>query len=180
MLTDGQIMELAPRMNIPLVGCYFKNDLPNIEIGKSYIVNLENDVDEQGNISAGTHWIAFQIFRTHSGLLPLFFDSFGFGAPAEVADKIATVTNKKIGFSTRQIQSPSYSGACGWYCLAWLHYMNMKHRSIREDLTDRYNDFVSMFDPENQQINDQTLKLFFRSRPEQVNNIQPPEDTSLE
>lgn len=182
MLTDQQIEELAPRMGIPLAGIYYKNEIPNIQIGRSYVINLSNDVDEQGNVLPGTHWICFQIFRTSGGqLLPLFFDSFGFGAPREVVDEVKLKTPNRIGYSRRQIQSPSFSGACGWYCLAWLHMMNRKSGGhFKDDLIERYNDFVSMFDPDDQYGNDRVLRQFFQSRSEGVDNIEPPANTSVE
>lgn len=181
MLTDAQIADLAPRMGIPLAGIYYKNELPNLEIGKSYIVNLQNDVDEEGNMNPGTHWICFQIFRTSGGqLCPLFFDSFGFAPPKEIEQEVRLKTPSRMGYSTRQIQSPTFSGACGWYCMAWLHYMNRTSgRHFKDDLIERFNDFISMFDPENQYGNDTVLKQFFQSRPGSVDGVQPPENTSL-
>ena len=61
MLTDEQITQLSKRMEIPLAGVYFKDEIPKtIEFNKSYIINLQDSTDEDGNDNSGTHWTFFQ------------------------------------------------------------------------------------------------------------------------
>ena len=63
MLTDTQLWDLADRMNIPLCFVGFKSQLKDetLEYNKSYIINLDNEFDEDGNRNEGTHWTCFQI-----------------------------------------------------------------------------------------------------------------------
>ena len=61
MLTDVQIKELSKRMNIPLEGVYFKDELPqNLKVNKTYIINLEDSEDENGRPNSGSHWTMVQ------------------------------------------------------------------------------------------------------------------------
>lgn len=183
MLSDVQIKELAPRMGIPLEGIYFKDNLPNLEINKAYIINLENQEDEEGNKNFGSHWVAFQIFKTTEGhLLPFFFDSFGFAYPKELNKASRKLTKKMIGYSARQLQDPFISGACGWYCLAWLHFMNRQTgKYFKDDYMERYLDFLEMFDEKNQAHNDNILKMFFKEAPNSEDGgVNLPNDTSPE
>ena len=50
MLNNFQIIELAEKMNIPLEGVYFKDeiDMSDLKVGKSYVINLENEFDDDG------------------------------------------------------------------------------------------------------------------------------------
>lgn len=170
MLSDEDIHQLAPRLSIPLAGIYFKDQLPrSIESGKLYMINIQNEAAEDGSPNPGTHWTGFILI----GGIPFYFDSFGFPAPKELVDRIG----QKIAFNCRQIQSIDYSAACGWYVLAWAHFMLSTNPRFNADYFMRYNDFVSLFDPENQFMNDQILKQFFRAKPgpDPPANTAPPE-----
>ena len=56
MLSDTQIYELAKRMNVPLADVCFKDELQGkLQYNKGYIVNMENELDEDGTPSTGSH-----------------------------------------------------------------------------------------------------------------------------
>lgn len=168
MLTDGQIEELASRMGIPLVFVGFKNELPNkIEANKSYIINMENDIDMDGKINGGSHWTCFQVsvYPNHKKEA-IYFDSFGIGAPELVKKRIKSNFGIETPHTNKDIQS-LMSDACGYYCLAFLHFINeCPHRS-RHLHTDA-NTFMSMFDDLNKSVdwkkNEWILKHFFQSK----------------
>ena len=64
MLTDSDLKDISVKMNVPLVGVVFKDGLPNLgklQYNKSYIVNLENMIDEDGNVNEGSHYTCFQV-----------------------------------------------------------------------------------------------------------------------
>jgi hypothetical protein len=63
MLNNFQMLELAPKMGIPLKGVYFKDELKadDLEVGKSYVINLSDEKDEDGDQNMGTHWVALHI-----------------------------------------------------------------------------------------------------------------------
>ncbi len=77
MLTSDQLEELAPRMGIPLVFCDFKNELPKkIQANKSYIINMENETDMDGQLNSGSHWTCFQVSTYPNGKSEaIYFDS---------------------------------------------------------------------------------------------------------
>jgi hypothetical protein len=68
MLTDTQLEELSEKMKFPLVGVFFKDELPKkIEYNKGYIINLDNSIDENGEENEGTHWTCLQVNKYPSG-----------------------------------------------------------------------------------------------------------------
>ena len=59
MLNNFQLIELSAKMGIPLQGVYFKDDLNanDLQPNKSYILNLSDEFDEDGNRNPGSHWV---------------------------------------------------------------------------------------------------------------------------
>lgn len=183
MLTNLEIADLAQRMRLPFVGCFNKNELPrHFETGKTYIINIQDSHDENNNALPGSHWTAFMLIDTPSKRVPFYFDSFGLGPPAELDRLIRKQMGKKtkIAYSTKQIQHKDVSAACGWFSLAWAHFMSRggDGRFFRHDLFERYADFVDLFDAEQLQRNDDILRMFFQERP--AAGVAPPADTSVE
>jgi hypothetical protein len=95
MLTDVQIKELSKRMNIPLEGVYFKDELPqNLKVNKTYIINLQDSETDDGEQNSGTHWTFLQINQTPKGFNePFYFDSYGM-PPSEIIEAPVVETNK--------------------------------------------------------------------------------------
>lgn len=176
-LSDIQIVDLAKRMDIPLVFCDFKDQLKSqkLSYNKAYIINMEDEFDEQGQRNDGSHYTCFQVNKYPNGQKAgIYFDSFGQPPPKEVED----FCKIKLAYNTKDIQSLMNS-ACGWYCLAFLHFINSsQYRSgnIYQDceaFTDLFEDLnVST----NHLKNEFILKHFFRSsdhskrRPIEVGN----------
>ena len=79
MLTDTQLEELSRKMDFPLVGVFFKDELPRkIEYNKGYMINLDDSIDENGDENEGTHWTCLQVNQYSSGQIePIFFDPYG-------------------------------------------------------------------------------------------------------
>ena len=163
-LTDIQIWDLAKRMQVPLVFCGFKTELKNkkLQYNKSYIVNLEDEFDEHGLKNDGSHYTCFQVNKYPNGKkLGVYFDSFG-QPPPQIVDKFVGF---KLPYNTKDVQSLMNS-ACGWYCLAFLHYINAYNNRTKDLYTD-CEDFTDMFDDLNKSCdhlkNEYILKHFFRS-----------------
>ena len=163
-LTDIQIYDLAKRMNVPLVFCGFKTELDDekLQYNKSYIVNLEDEFDEHGHRNEGSHYTCFQVNRYPSGKIQgIYFDSFG-QPPPQIIEKFVGF---KLPYNTKDIQSLMNS-ACGWYCLALLHYINSYEGRTRDLYTD-CEDFTDLFDDLSKSCdhlkNEFVLKHFFRS-----------------
>ena len=168
MLTDRQITELSKKMNFPLAGVFFKDELPKkIQFNKGYVINLQDSVDEEGNQNEGTHWTALQVNKYPDGKIePIFFDPYG--APPSESIKLFVSNNcgKKLPFTEKDIQS-LMNNACGWYCTAFLHYINTwDNRS--KDLYIDTGIFLEYFDDLNTSIdwkkNEYILKMFFQSK----------------
>jgi len=167
-LSDSQIFTLAKRMRVPLKDVVFKDELhAPLEFNKCYIVNLEDSEDEQGNQNEGTHWCFLQINKYPSGVIhSIWFDPYGQPAPECVKKAVKDTTNK-IGLphTKKDIQS-LMNNACGWFCLAFGHFINAsQYRS--GDLYDDVATFLDMFDDLNHSVdfkkNEYILKHFFRS-----------------
>jgi hypothetical protein len=169
MLTDGQIKEIAPRMSIPLEWIGFKSDLPSvIKPNRSYIVNLDNETDLDGDDNEGTHWTCFQVVETPNGKMEaIYFDSYGISPPEIVKSHIKKSFGiTYIPYTTKDIQS-LMSNACGYYCLAFLHFINgSPYRN--GNLFDDVERFLSMFLDLNKsndfKHNEYILKHFFLSK----------------
>ena len=94
-LTNFQLEELAEKMNFPLEGCYFKDEVPDkLEYNKCYIVNLENELDENGEPNSGSHWTCFQINKYKSGVKEgIYFDPFG----VIYSEKVGKILSNHLG-----------------------------------------------------------------------------------
>ena len=169
MLTDTQIEELCLRMNIPLASIAFKDEIKanHLEYNKSYFVNLDDEYDEKGRLNSGSHWTCFQIAKyPNNEVAPIYFDPFGIGPPECIKEEVMKFCKKKLPFTTKDIQS-MMANACGWYCCAYLHYINnFSHRCM--DIYEDTEMFLSYFDDLNKSIdfmkNEFILKQFFQSK----------------
>ena len=168
-LSDEQIRELCYKMNIPLAenGIVFKDELPTkLEYNKSYFINLEDEYDAKGVLNSGSHWTCFQIAKYPSGKVePIYFDAYGMPPPEVVKERMMKFCKQKIPFNTKDIQS-LMANACGWYCCAFLHYINnFSHKT--GDIYEDTEQFLSYFDDLNKSTdflkNEYILKHFFRS-----------------
>ena len=123
MLSNVQVEELCRKMSIPLHGVYFKSqlkDLGKIEYGKSYIINLESEVGEDGEPNIGSHFTCFQANKLPTGKIQsLYFDSYGTKYPDEVEDFIGI----PIGYTSVDLQS-LVADTCGYWVCAYLYFIN--------------------------------------------------------
>lgn len=163
-LTNIQVEALAKRMKVPLVFCGFKSDLcaEQLQLNKSYIVNLEDEYDENGMPNDGSHYTCFQINEYPNGKHQgIYLDSFGIGPPQEVIDFVGT----QLPYTKKQIQG-LMNNACGFYCLAYLHYINVYPNRLKDLYSDTEH-FIDLFDDlsngEPHLKNEFMLKHFFQS-----------------
>lgn len=168
MLTNVDIEDLAKRMKIPLEFVGFKNELPKkIKTNRAYIINLEDDEDENGEQNNGSHWTCFQVVEyPNKKIEAIYFDSYGSQCPEIVNERMMNNFKiKKIPYNTKDIQS-LMNEACGWFCLAFLHYINSFQQRTKNLYWD-VEDFLSLFDDLNKSIdfkkNEYILKMFFQS-----------------
>ena len=167
-LTDSQIRDLAQRMSIPLADVCFKDELEApLQYNKSYIINLEDSIDEYGQPNDGTHWVFLQVNEyPNKKTEAIYFDPYGQPPPENIKDVVKNTTGKKgLPYTERDVQS-LMNNACGFYCLALGHYINASQYR-RGDLYNDVNVFLEMFDDLNTSVdfkkNEYILKHFFRS-----------------
>lgn len=167
-LTDYQIEELSKKMKFPLEQVCFKDELPHkIKYNKSYVINLEDEIGPDNKPNVGTHWTCFQVNKYQNGKIePIYFDPYGMPPPEIVKKTIERTCGQKLPFCEKDIQS-LMNNACGWYCCAYLHWINsgfMKSGDIYQDT----GAFLEMFDDLNKSVdfkkNEYILKHFFQPK----------------
>ena len=167
-LSDSQITDLCTKMNIPLGDICFKDELPEeLDFNKGYFINLEDSVDQDGKPAYGTHWTFVECVKYPTGETnAIYFDPYGV-APPENVKRVVKNTIKKEGlpYTKKDIQS-LMNNACGYYCLAFAHYINSsKFRTSR--LFEDAETFMSLFEDLNTSTdfkkNEYILKMFFRA-----------------
>jgi hypothetical protein len=131
LLTNFDLQHLCSQFDIPLHFIGFKEDLnhiPKLENG-AYIINLDR------TRSKGTHWVCF---CKHCSTI-MYYDSFGENAPVQVLHTCRKYKCSLIEshFHIQDLQDDS----CGFYCLAFLHYMKDKQLTNRDlnIYNDQYN-----------------------------------------
>lgn len=173
MLSNEQIEEVSPRMNIPLVYCGFKDKLPRvIEANKSYVINLQNALSDDGTQNEGSHWTCFQVGETPNGKRAAFyFDSYGVGEPQVVKQRIhSTFGPIKIYQNKKDVQSLMMD-CCGYYCLAFLHYINdprFKTGNIKSCADNFLDMFVNLEKCADYKMNEHILRHFFLAKDESL------------
>lgn len=166
-LTDTQLKYLAQKMGFDLADVCFKDELPHkIKTNTAYIINLENEFDEDGEPNQGTHWCCFQVNKYPSGKIePIYFDPYGMPPPEIVKKTVERSSGQKLPFTSKDIQS-LMNNACGWYCCAFLHWINSSQFRSK-DLYQDVSSFLDMFDDLTKEVdfkkNEYILKHFFRS-----------------
>lgn len=169
MLTNIDIEKLAEKMEIPLEGVYFKNELPKkIKHNRFYVINLEDSFDEKTKErNDGSHWVALQVNNTNGKIESVYMDSYGAYPPTDII-KFADVEH--LVNNAKNIQS-IMSNVCGFFVCAFGHYINSSpHKSgiLYQDVED----FLSVFDDLNfssdWQKNEYILKMFFQEKPKEA------------
>ena len=165
MLTDVQLRSMAEKMRIPLETVCFKDQLPPLKYNRAYIVNMQNELSEEGDDNTGSHWVAFQIEKQGSEVRPMYVDSFGVGPPVEVSDAVHKFCGKKLPWSSKNTQSIQ-ADSCGFYSLAWLHFISAsqyRRGHIYTDTEGFLDMFVDLNVDHDFKRNEYILKHFFRS-----------------
>ena len=172
-LTDSQIIGLSKKMSIPLADVCFKDELESpLQYNKTYIINIEDSRDENGELNSGSHWVFLQCNKyPNDKIESIYFDPYGQPPPENIKLVVKQTTGKQgLPYTKADIQS-LMNNACGYYCLAMGHFINAsQYRS--NDLYDDVATFLSLFDDLNISVdfkkNEYVLKHFFRSSNENL------------
>jgi hypothetical protein len=152
MLSNFDLEDMAQKHHLNnFVGVFSKDVLPNNLIIGSYIINLENDRDDNGLLNNGSHWLGLFVDNQNTCC---FFDSFGF-APAIEIVTFMRKSKKKIYFNEKQVQNIN-SSSCGLYAFSFCLYMSNNANSGKST-EDVFEDFIDLFS-ENDSKNEKILK----------------------
>lgn len=150
-LTNYDLDAIARKLHIPLNDILCKDQLHGHARNGGYIFNMEDDVDSNGQIKDGTHWICCYIEGKHAG----YFDSFGFQPPIEIQRFLKRFT--PYPWSEQHIQNIR-SEECGWYCIYFIWFM-YTHRHI--PFMKRYHLFLDLWDDDPSK-NEKLLKKYLQ------------------
>ena len=118
MLSNYDIDLLVDKMGIKgFRGCFYKDTLKTIQPNSSYILNLNDEFDEEGERNKGSHWCALVIDDNKQAI---YFDSYGLEPPKEIKHLLKS-SQYKIGNTTKNIQS-LMSNLCGFFCLGFIYF----------------------------------------------------------
>ena len=183
MLNNFQIIELAEKMNIPLESVFFKDeiDVSDLKVGKSYVINLEDEFeDDDKTRNGGSHWVCFHIGKHNGEICIMYFDSYGISPPENLKKIIKAKYNKKINYLTKNVQS-LMSDACGWFCLAYLHFINAFYNRTGDLFSDSAI-FLDLFEDLDLSVdwqkNETLLKMFFVEPNDKPNGLDKSFDVS--
>lgn len=168
MITNFDIERISRKLELPLVGVFSKDRLPEERKIGSYYVNLQNE-----NEGDGTHWVLVKIYcedeRENVETITtnkkgkrvyrcgaLYFDPFGIDMPKEVERFLEPF--KPIPFNNRQIQNIR-SEVCGWYCLACDYAL--EHKQNGDSYLEDFEKFIGFWSDEPRN-NLKILKAFFK------------------
>ena len=131
-------------------GCYVKDDLPELNEGYYYVINLNGQ----------SHWTCLCKTLDKEGHAQyLYYDSYGFPAPIEVEKAIEKDSNRhgkayqaKPSYVSMENQIQDLDAtSCGFYVIAWVRFLHRKKDKIKA-----YKDFIEKF-KEDTDYNDAVL-----------------------
>ena len=70
---------------------FYKDKLKEIKSNSSYILNLNSELDENGNRNKGSHWVSLVIDDDKQGI---YFDSYGLEPPKEIKNLLKVINIK--------------------------------------------------------------------------------------
>ncbi len=141
-LSNFDMLKILKSQNIKINGVYMKDELPSKLKEGFYIVNLASEKDKNG----GTHWMSFYYTPNKS----YYFDPYGELAPLEVNNKITPYI-----YNMKQLQD-YHSTACGYYCIAFIIYMNKQKNKLNGFLK-----FINIFSFDTKENDKKLYKLLY-------------------
>ena len=163
MLSNFDIDLLVKKMEIKnFKGSFYKDKLKEIQPNSSYILNLNSELDEDGNRNKGSHWVSLVIDDNKQAI---YFDSYGLEPPKEIKNLLKS-NQYKIGNTTKNIQS-LMSNLCGFFCLAFIYFLNVSKFRTKNIIYDAsiYIDLFEDLDKVNDVFkNEYVLSLFFTDK----------------
>ena len=132
MLSNHDIDVLVEKLNIPnFRGCFYKDKLKTIQPNSSYIINLNNELDEHGNRNSGSHWTCL---LTDDMKQAIYFDSYGEKEPVEIRN-LLKYNQYSIAHTKKNIQS-LMSNLCVFFCLSFIYFLSVSKFRTKNIIND--------------------------------------------
>ena len=165
-LTNVEIETLAKKMQIPLEFVGYKDELLFMKpkMNRAYVINLEDEFDENGRRNDGSHWVCLLTNdkNAKSKGQYMYFDSYGCPAPKAIQNFVGMT---KIPYNTKDMQG-LLSSVCGYFCLALSHFVFASEHHTGDFYSD-CNNYIDMFHDMNKNMdfyqNEPILRCFFQS-----------------
>jgi hypothetical protein len=171
--TNIQLIEIMDNFGVTsFKGVFSKDKLNKLEPNSSYILNLEDQYDKDGNINAGSHWTCLV---TDFNNRAIYFDSFGYDLPICVRSLLRQ-NHYEFAHTTKQVQN-KMSDLCGYFCCGFIYFLK-KHRKRTKNIYHDATIFLSLFEDLRKVKsikNEYILSLFFTGKNKRIiennNNI---------
>ena len=164
--TNTQLREMIDNFGITgFRGCYYKDMLTSLEPNSSYIINLEDKLDSDGNINNGTHWTCLVTnFRNQA----IYFDPFGFKMP-KCVESLLKNYKYEYAHTTKQVQN-KITDLCGYWCVSFIYFIK-RHPKRTKNIYKDANIFLGLF--ENLKLvkslkNEYILSMFFIKKNKEI------------
>lgn len=148
-ISNFELEDLAVDIGVPLLAVVSKDQLRGQPRDGGYIVNLQDHME-----GPGSHWVALYVEHSKAA----YFDSFGGACPDDVKSFVKGAKKKFNFYATIDQIQHLESEACGYFCLAYLHYM---YNNQHIEFTMRLNQFIAMFDTRDLDSNEEVLTRYF-------------------
>jgi hypothetical protein len=160
MLSNHDIDELVTKMGISnFKGCFYKDKLSKIQPNSSYIINLNNELNEHNNRNTGSHWTCL---ITNDMKQAIYFDSYGEREPNEIRNLLKS-KQYSIAHTSKNIQS-LMSNLCGFFCLSFIYFLSVskfRTKNIIHDASIYLDLFEDLDKVDDVYKNEFVLSLFF-------------------
>lgn len=151
--SNFQLERYCRNLNIKLIACCCKDELPETFYEGGFIINLNDST----NLRPTAHWTAFFTEKNGSSNQACYFDSFGVTFPVEVGHYLRSC--KSVIVNKTQVQNLE-SGWCGIYCVYFLYYMQNNKKRI-PNIEKRFYSFIELFNEHDPEKNLTILKRKF-------------------
>lgn len=130
MLSNFDLYDLADEYSLTLDDICHKNNITNNKkkTNMNIIINLQDS--NKGN---GTHWVC--LVKKDNNYV--YFDSFG----AQPPKVIQQYCKRNLGYNNYIVQNLN-TETCGYYCIAFIHYI----RSHKGGIYELANEFINLFE----------------------------------
>jgi len=155
-ITNFDIIDICRKLHVPLVGVFSKDKLPYHRKDGAYVVNMQDDLDINGSLNQGSHWVCFYIWKKQA----CYFDSFGIIAPRQIQEFLKPY--RPYPYNIQQIQDIKTT-SCGWYCIFFLYWFH--HQNKISSFSKRLELFNQLFDKDvskNKSILEKLLKKTYK------------------